>query len=325
MELVERYLSAIKPHLPKAQRADILAELSENLSMQLEEKEENLGRTLTEVELQAMLSQFGHPLLVAGRYSQQDNRTFTFGRVLIGTELFPFYIRALQWSLGIATLAVCIVISALAWNQPAKWDDLLPTLQFQIMLQFAIQTAVWALIQAHSNAYPESWALALGEKPVAAKSKPDTISRFDSIVQIVVWGLCLPWIHAVLWRQHIKFGHGELAPIWHEIYIPVMCVVTGTIGQSVVNFVRPHWIRFYDVSQIVFSLASAAILGYLLNAGEWVVLTDKTGDIAKRITETASLNHYLFFYPLLVTFISVAIYSLFTIRTLIRRKGVVSQ
>ena len=46
MELIDRYLQAIEFWLPKRQRQDIIAELSEDLRSQIEEKETELGRKL---------------------------------------------------------------------------------------------------------------------------------------------------------------------------------------------------------------------------------------------------------------------------------------
>ena len=39
MELIERYLQAVQFWLPKEQKADIIAELSEDLHAQIEERE----------------------------------------------------------------------------------------------------------------------------------------------------------------------------------------------------------------------------------------------------------------------------------------------
>ena len=48
MELLDRYLQAVKKHLPWKRQDDIIAELRVNLESQLEEREDELGRPLTE-------------------------------------------------------------------------------------------------------------------------------------------------------------------------------------------------------------------------------------------------------------------------------------
>ena len=48
MELVDRYLKAVRFWLPKTRQEDILAELSEGIRAQIDEKEAELGRKLTD-------------------------------------------------------------------------------------------------------------------------------------------------------------------------------------------------------------------------------------------------------------------------------------
>src|SRR5579862_3287951 len=83
MELVERYLQAVKFWLPNEQQDDIVAELSEDIRSQMEEREEKLGRRLDDAEIGAILKGRGRPLMVANRYLPQQ--------FLIGPALFPIY------------------------------------------------------------------------------------------------------------------------------------------------------------------------------------------------------------------------------------------
>ena len=93
MSLLDRYLASVRSALPEAQRDDIINELSENLRSQIEDQESSLGRPLTDAEVDAMLKQHGHPLIVAARY-HQEQRSLSFGREIIGPVLFPFYSRS---------------------------------------------------------------------------------------------------------------------------------------------------------------------------------------------------------------------------------------
>ncbi len=51
MDLLDRYLQAVKFWLPKNQKQDIIAELSEDIRSQVEDREAELGRKLNESEL----------------------------------------------------------------------------------------------------------------------------------------------------------------------------------------------------------------------------------------------------------------------------------
>src|SRR6266702_3057705 len=91
MELIERYLQAVRFWLPKNQKQDIIAELSEDIHSQIEERESALGRELTDDDVEQILKQRGRPLLVAEKYLPQKS--------LIGPVLFPAYRFVLKLAL----------------------------------------------------------------------------------------------------------------------------------------------------------------------------------------------------------------------------------
>lgn len=94
MDLVDSYVKAVAKALPEGQREDIVGELSEDIRSEMEDKQRELGRPLTEEEQEGLLRQRGNPLLLAARY-RQDQRSVAFGRQIIGPVLFPFYIKVL--------------------------------------------------------------------------------------------------------------------------------------------------------------------------------------------------------------------------------------
>ena len=104
MELLERYLQAVEEYLPTKGRADVLAELRANLLDQMDEREETLGRPLTEDEVGEILRSHGHPSIVAARYQPR--------RSLIGPEIFPYYWFTLRKTfplvVGLAILAQAV-------------------------------------------------------------------------------------------------------------------------------------------------------------------------------------------------------------------------
>ena len=83
MELLDRYLEAVRKHLPWQRQDDIIAELRANLESQLEEKEEALGRPLTQAEMEEWLKKLGSPIQVAAGYQTHQ--------YLIGPNIFPTY------------------------------------------------------------------------------------------------------------------------------------------------------------------------------------------------------------------------------------------
>jgi hypothetical protein len=98
MDLLDRYLQAVKKFLPWKRQDDILAELKANLESQLEDKEADLGRPLTTDEMKDWLKRLGPPMVMAARYQPQ--------RYLIGPTIFPMYL----WVLRLACVWCCLVI-----------------------------------------------------------------------------------------------------------------------------------------------------------------------------------------------------------------------
>ena len=97
MDLVEQYLNAVAAQLPQAERADITAELRDLILSRIEAREETLGRVLDAAEVEAILREVGHPLVVAARYRKGPDS-------LIGPDLFPYWLFAAK--AGLIVLAV---------------------------------------------------------------------------------------------------------------------------------------------------------------------------------------------------------------------------
>ena len=102
MDLVERYLGAVRWNLPADRADDIVAELGDLIHARIEDREEALGRPLGKDEISQLLKEFGHPLAVSGQYHEQ--------RALIGPEVFPFYWFALRVLLAVVGLIAAIQI-----------------------------------------------------------------------------------------------------------------------------------------------------------------------------------------------------------------------
>jgi hypothetical protein len=113
MNLLNRYLQAVAKCLPGAGRDDIIAELRANILSQMEDREQEVGRPLTEDERADILRRYGNPTIIAGRYSAH-NLGLAFGRQLIGPELFPFYKTVLLINLVITVVVLAVVMPIVA-------------------------------------------------------------------------------------------------------------------------------------------------------------------------------------------------------------------
>ncbi len=292
MPLLDRYLASVRSALPEAQRDDIINELSENLRSQIDDREAEQNRSLTDAEIESILKQHGHPLVVAARY-RQDNRSLTFGRELIGPALFPFYLRVLKFNLGITTLIPAIIFIALYFTgESLTAGRIIPAFLYQFLIQFTIVTGIFAGADNHWKKHPDSWdpwglkhvwhpALTLQKEPKLSpgtKTDPPRVSPFDSVAQIVGMVVGLAWLHVAQNAPFLIFGPGaqflRLAPVWHLFYMPVVALFIAGILQAATNVFRPTWVRLYLVYNIVNDAAWMTIIFFLLRAGHWVVLAD---------------------------------------------------
>ena len=174
MDLVDRYLQAVKPLLPRAQQADIVRELSENILSQMEDKETELGRPLNESEQAAVLKQHGNPLLVASRYRSAPIQQ------LIGPTIFPFYWFVLKTLVWIA-LAVCTLngIALLASGEPVR-RLLLGLREFAdvALPVFGWVTLLFAVLDFLESSFPSEIGPAVGSAHASGREAAATSKAF---------------------------------------------------------------------------------------------------------------------------------------------------
>lgn len=97
-KVLDAYLAAVAAQLAQDRREDITAELKDEILTRVEVREEELGRTLTPDELEQMLREVGHPLVVAACYTEGPQG-------IVGPELYPWWLFCVR----VALIAVCAV------------------------------------------------------------------------------------------------------------------------------------------------------------------------------------------------------------------------
>src|ERR1700744_2342058 len=156
MEFLERYLQAVRKYLPAKRQDDILAELRANLESQLEDREAELGRPMTEAETAEWLKQMGPPTQMAARYQP--------AQYLIGPGLFPVYKHilrlALTWSFVVFGIVSTIQIVGQTPSAGAVGAALL-RLPWVLLITAAWVTLAFAVIElaaAHNPAWVPGFA-----------------------------------------------------------------------------------------------------------------------------------------------------------------------
>jgi hypothetical protein len=259
MELIDRYLRSIQFWLPADQKQDIIAELSEDIRSEVEEKEAELGHRLSDDELCALLKRRGNPLVVAERYLPK--------RYLIGPLLFPVYsmlVRSLvfYFLLPWAIFWLCFTAAMPSFyaEHPgfALFQTLAPMWGFGLNV-IAGMTIVFAIVE-RVIARTE-----FGENPraraVVKTRDMNRISRSTSIAEVVWNGFVLLW-----WSDALRpptspnMSIKTSAAIAQYFYWPVLFLLMATVIVAAANLVWPVWTKSRAAVRLVVDAAGLAII-----------------------------------------------------------------
>lgn len=281
MELLDRYLQAVRKYLPLSRQDDIIAELRANMESQIEDRESELSRPLTQGEFDDFLRKIGHPMVVASRYQPQQ--------YLIGPSMFPMYwyvLRiALLWAFIICMIVTAVVTPLTTPGAQAVFDSLFRTPG--ILLQVAAWiTLAFAVIDFARTRYPNmcppiegvtrSWnpsSLPPLDKDVVRRGKRRSFTQ--AIVEIILSVLFLSWLLLIPHYPFLLMGPGEvflevapfqLAPVWWTFYWWLVALGMAQILAKCIELARGTWDRPSRIQQVVFKVAGLVPVLILLNA-----------------------------------------------------------
>ncbi|HVU45937.1 MAG TPA: hypothetical protein VHD85_07425 [Terracidiphilus sp.] len=307
MELLDRYLQQVKRHLPWLRQDDIIAELRTNLESQLEDKEAELGRPLTEAEVESWLKQMGPPIHVAARYMPQQH--------LIGPTLFPIYWYVLR--LTLAWCAILYIIAKVAEEVasgvgPQAALHAIVQLPWVLLVNAAIVTFVFAAIERIGKGAPQKLFSFLGEQPAwpqgvvspfdASLDESDQRRSYAHAVAEVIFGwLFLVWLLLVPHYPFLWLGPGvkyfaalpyALASVWWTFYWCVVALNGIELMWRITDLLRGYWRGPRRAQRLVMRTVGLVPLIVLLNAPErvFVLLKHPAIDAAAHGETVAQIN-----------------------------------
>ena len=293
MDLINRYLQAVKFWLPAKQKQDIIAELSEDIHSQIEERESALGRKLTDDDVEQVLRQRGRPLLVAEKYLPQKS--------LIGPVLFPAY----QFVLKLALLCYLVpwvgVWIALEVINPSYRANHLGiaairdayTLWFNAITAFAVVTIVFAVLERVKD---QSWLFSKwSPRQLPPVRDVHNISRFGSAVELVfgiffgVWWLKILWMATLFDTAGVRIG---LSSVWRDFFWAFVFLALVNTGLSATNLLRPYWTRPRRGIRAAVNFITGTVLVLLSKAHATVTISgpDISADKAAQIARIVALS-----------------------------------
>jgi hypothetical protein len=325
MELLDRYLHAVKFWLPGPQQADIIAELAEDIRSQIDDRETELGHKLDESEVAAILKQVGQPMLVAGRYLPQQH--------LIGPLFLPVYRFVLKLVLLWILVPVFVVIVgpieiATAANPGPALIKALWSLATAAVFAFGLITLIFTAVERYPHKSLEKWdPRRLPRVPATkAASGVQTTPRSVAIAELVMGVVIgLGWL-SVMWSRTAFDLEGvriTLAPVWQSVFWPILVVSLGGVPLGWASLVWPSWTRLRSGIRLTINGVSLALVAVLLKAGTWVEVAAPHLPAAG-VAEAAKWTNLGVRITLLIILIATVVDTIQEIRRILRRKTMAS-
>lgn len=259
MNLLSRYVEAVKRYLPLGSREDTGRELSSLLQENLDALAEKKGAPLDDDEVAAFLRDYGHPYKVARGYSAHRN--------LVSEKAYPLYRRALAALLSLLlVIDVVIALGRLGEDDgtsalrviPLFLNDVLGTLLFGFAAvtavfhwwgdRFADKAALWRFDPRKLPEIGEGWA---------------NVGLRATFYDIILTVLCLAVLVATYHAHSDAAGTVRVNPVavsWVSwlAWLAVACLVV-----HLVNLFQRYWTRL-KLGVIAVAGALAALIALRL-------------------------------------------------------------
>lgn len=272
--LVDHYLLQLRTLLPAKQRDDIAAELRESIRSTVEERERELGRTLTDDEVNEVLRGFGHPMIVAGRYLPMQH--------LIGPDVFPLYWYVMQAVLIVLAVVGSLMVGVALLTAPRATQAALQvavnfwwfTLQVAacVTLSFAVLDygkTRFSFLDKFDARHLSAGVLGVRGSPLSAIPRSDTVFEIATTAILLFWWvewLVFPstWLGVVL----------RLSPAIEPFFYPVLALCVVELVRLGVDLVRPYRTLPRVALRLVLNLAWVALFVLAYRTGGLVEIAE---------------------------------------------------
>jgi hypothetical protein len=290
-DLVPRYLAAVERRLPKEEAKDIIAELKEAIASKVEAKEAQFGRAAEADDVATVLKDFGHPVVVASRYSGRDH--------LIGPQLYPWFWDAQRVGVGLVFIVGIIIATVRALESDRAMAIIIGGIGGAIEMaiwMFGVITVVFIVMERTKA----DIQIARGWNP---KTLPQDHIRqpkplFDSVFALAFDAIFILW-----WVKVVDFPNDvpgrntsmelHFAEAWAQVHTPILVLALLTAAVHIADIVHPAWSRLRAVVSILGHVGGLAILWVLFRAGPLVSVTASAAE-SQRALETANTINGVF-------------------------------
>jgi len=244
MALLNDYLKSVRLYLPSGiDHDDVINELSAHLQTKLDERKEDLRRGLTLDEETAVLWGYGHPVAVAARYGR-TNAGLSFGRELIGPEVFVIYRRILMVQFSLTLIIVTLVNFFGNPTAGPIWRYLGP-----MMLQFVLTTTIFVVIDRFRRRWPAESTWSFPPPHLQAIPRWQSVSGFVVLSLFALWWALIPFAPVLLLgpaAPYVSFNDN-----WHAVYWPLLLPLLVGAAQRLATFAEPTWVALQSITRLL--------------------------------------------------------------------------
>jgi hypothetical protein len=292
MDLIDRYLDAVRLFLPRDQRDDIAAELRDVLLTRREEREALLGRPLSRKEDEAMLHDYGHPLIVAARYRP--------AQYLIGPELYPIYAFVLMIVAAAIALSAAItgvVAASVSGGEPAHGlGAVLSVAWTGGFAAIGAVTVIFAILQRTGASQRIALDWSIRDLPRITRRRPrqpwfEHATGMAFLILFVFWWVGL--IRTGVPDIPLHTGgalHFAFAPALLGLYLPVLALAAGGIAVHALKLAGRDLRSVALALDAVLQAALAGVAGLALSAGHWAVVSGADHSVLAKVDQGVNIG-----------------------------------
>ena len=272
-DLVERYIHQVGRYLPGKERAEIEAELRSQIHDQLEDR---YGKTPSEADVAAVLTELGDPRRMAASYGGEQ--------YLVGPDLYPVMMMVLRrgWVL-VPPIAILVrVLAALLGNDAGNLITLLLESvggAFQATFLFtAIVVLIFAILQHSGEDLEEITGNEGGFDPLALPEvdHPAEVDRFEA-----AFGIAFGTFALLVMLYFLRVGGltlrfnlsdpGDVIPVPIPWLMAMIVIGTVQVVLQLVALLRGRWSVPLWLVNMALDIVGAVALYFVL----WLPLADQ--------------------------------------------------
>jgi hypothetical protein len=235
-----------------------------------------MRRAATPDEIAAILKAYGHPVVIAARYSSHD--------YLIGPGYYPWFWHVQRLAIGL-TIAITfgfVAIRALGSDVPfaAAWKGFGGAIQAALIC-FGVVTALF--VAAERTKFDMKWGTKWDPRTLPRDYIREPKSLFEAfftlaadLLFILFWVKVMPFPNEI----PLKTGGGvalAFSPAWEAVYWPILALAAGSAAIHLSDLIHPAWSRPRALASIIGNLAGLAVLWVLFRSQPLVEMTPVGG------------------------------------------------